>query len=91
MLYVRHAVGSRLFYETTEYEIMEDGEHWSISFPIGAEDADILLQFRDELNIFHVEQDHLKTWYYSSEGNVTFAEDEGRFTITADHQTVYPV
>ncbi|TSI11047.1 hypothetical protein [Lysinibacillus sp. BW-2-10] len=91
MLYIRHTVGSRLFFETTEYNINQLGNGWGISFLIDKESADTLIKFRNELNIFHVEGDHQKTWYYSSEGKLEFLENEGKFVIFVDHKTVYPV
>lgn len=90
MLYVRHTVGSRLLYETTEYEILSVDNGWKISFRSDKESAASLLKFHDELNIFHVEG-NLKTWYYSSEGNVNVVEKENKVLISADHKTVYPV
>lgn len=93
MLYVRHTVGSRLFCETNEYEIKPVENSWEISFETDKETADILLKFRDELNIFYVEEDNQnqKTWFYSSEGQVSFLEEESKCIIFADHKTVYPV
>lgn len=93
MLYVRHTVGSRLFCETTEHEINNVKNSWEISFKTNKETANTLLKFRDELNIFYVEEDNQnqKTWFYSSEGNVHFLEDESKCIIICDHKTVYPV
>lgn len=93
MLYVRHTVGSRLFCETTDYEIKPVENSWEISFKADQETANTLLKFRDELNIFYVEEDsqNQKTWFYSSEGDVRFLEDESKCIILADHKTVYPV
>ena len=90
MLYVRHTVGSRLLYETTEYDILTVDNGWEISFRSDKESVATLLKFQDELNIFHVE-DNLKTWYYSSEGNVSLIEEESKVLISVDHKTVYPV
>lgn len=93
MLYVRHTVGSRLFCETTKYEIKPVENCWEISFKVDQEIANTLLNFRDELNIFYVEEDNQnqKTWFYSSEGDVHFLEEESKCIILADHKTVYPV
>lgn len=93
MLYVRHTVGSRLFCETTKYEIKPVENSWEISFKVDQEIANTLLNFRDELNIFYVEEENQnqKTWFYSSEGNVHFLEKESKCIILADHKTVYPV
>jgi len=93
MIYVRHTVGSRLFYETTEYEIKPIENNWEISFKTDQETANTLLKFRDELNIFYVEEgnQNQKTWFYSSEGQVRFSENESKCVIIADYKTVYPV
>ncbi|SOC08606.1 hypothetical protein SAMN05880501_105112 [Ureibacillus xyleni] len=91
MLYVRHTVGSRLFFETNEYQIKPVDNEWEISFSADKESANNLLQFHDELNIFHVEGEHQKTWYYSSEGIVHFDKGNNTISIFADHKTVYPV
>ncbi|MER2121933.1 MAG: hypothetical protein ABS935_16810 [Solibacillus sp.] len=93
MLYVRHTVGSRLFCETTEYEIKLVENSWEISFKTNKETVNTLLKFRDELNIFYVEEDNQnqKTWFYSSEGDVRFSENDSKCIILADHKTVYPV
>lgn len=93
MLYVRHTVGSRLFFETTKFEIKPVENNWEISFNIYKETADTLIKFKDELNIFYVEEDNhnQKTWFYSSEGDVRLLEDESKCIILADHKTVYPV
>ena len=91
MLYVRHTVGSRLFFETNDYKISPINENWEISFTIDRETAENLLKFKDELNIFHVQEDHEKTWFYSTEGKVNYLADEHKMVITVDHKTVYPV
>lgn len=91
MLYIRHTVGSRLFYETDVYEILPIDEGWEVSFIVDKPIAETLLKFKDELNIFHVQEDHEKTWFYSSEGNVNYIEDENKMVILVDHKTVYPV
>lgn len=91
MLYVRHTVGSRLFYETNDYEIVQQEEKWEISFRTDLETANTILKFKEELNIFHVQNDHEKTWYYSSKGNVIYQNDEKIMTIIADNQMIYPV
>ncbi|MGX9134890.1 hypothetical protein ACWV26_10985 [Rummeliibacillus sp. JY-2-4R] len=92
MLYIRHAVGSRLFCEPKEYEIKStDNESvWEISFITDRETADTLLEFHEELNIFEAEGNQ-KTWYYSSEGDARYIEDESKFKISADRKTVYTV
>lgn len=90
MLYVRHTVGSRLFFETDEFEIKPVENGWEISFTIDREAAAQILKFHDELNIFHAVANE-KTWYYSSEGKVEFIEPKNKLIIIADHKTIYPV
>ena len=46
MLYVRHTVGSRLLFETTEYEIVPVDNGWELSFIIYNETAALLEKFR---------------------------------------------
>ncbi|KOO48592.1 hypothetical protein [Priestia koreensis] len=87
MLMIRHAIGSRLFLQTEDYSITPRGEQWLISSRATEEEQSNLLEFRHELNLFHV-TDENKTWYYSSKGEVH--EGDGAITIVADHQTVYP-
>lgn len=91
MLYIRHTVGSRLFYESNDYQISPITNGWDVSFNVDQETAETLLKFKDELNIFHVQSDQEKTWFYSSEGNVQYIEGENQMVITVDHKTVYPV
>ncbi|RFB12134.1 hypothetical protein DZB84_19445 [Bacillus sp. HNG] len=90
MLLIRHSIGSRLFYQTEEYEIHPEQDKWVISLKISDEGAKEVIKFKEELNLFDVEENQ-KTWYYSSDGNVEFSMEESTITITADHKTIYPV
>ncbi|MEH7123683.1 hypothetical protein V7127_10545 [Bacillus sp. JJ1773] len=88
MLLIRHSIGSRLFYQTDNYTIQLTGDKWSIYIPISEEEAGEILKFKEELNLFDVEQNQ-KTWYYSSDANIEY--NKNQIIITADHKTVYPV
>ncbi|WP_316568866.1 hypothetical protein [Neobacillus sp. YIM B06451] len=90
MLLIRHSIGSRLFYQTDEYEIHSVEDKWVISVKISEEDSKEIIKFKDELNLFDVGKNQ-KTWYYTSDANVEFNEKNSVITIIADHQTVYPV
>ncbi|MEH7238704.1 hypothetical protein [Bacillus sp. JJ1562] len=90
MILIRHSIGSRLFYQTDEYEIHPDQDKWVISMKISDEDAKEIIEFKEELNLFDVGENQ-KTWYYTSDGNVEFNKEKRIVTIIADHKTVYPV
>ncbi|MFS0820876.1 hypothetical protein [Bacillus sp. 1P02SD] len=90
MLLIRHSIGSRLFYQTDEYEIHPEQDKWVISLKISDEGAKEVIKFKEELNLFDVEENQ-KTWYYSSDGNVEYNQEKCTITITADHKTIYPV
>ncbi|KKK38133.1 hypothetical protein WQ57_09960 [Mesobacillus campisalis] len=90
MLLVRHAIGSRLFYQTEHYEIKKNEDKWIISFPISYEKAMNIQKFKEELNLFAVE-DTQKTWYYSSDAELLFDKDNEQLLVFADHKTVYPI
>lgn len=88
MLLIRHSIGSRLFYQTDEYDIQPQGDMWIISIALPEEKAKDIIKFKEELNLFDVEENQ-KTWYYSSDANVEF--DKNQLMITVDHKTVYPI
>lgn len=90
MLLIRHSIGSRLFYQTDEYEIHQEQDKWIVSIKIPEEDAKEIIKFKEELNLFDVEKNQ-KTWYYTSDGNVEFNKEKCQITIAVDHKTVYPV
>ncbi|WP_409276149.1 hypothetical protein V1499_11180 [Neobacillus sp. SCS-31] len=90
MLLIRHSIGSRLFYQTDEYEIDSVEDKWVISFKITEEDSKEIIKFKDELNLFDVGKNQ-KTWYYTSGANVKFNKEKSEITIIADHKTIYPV
>ncbi|MEH7523074.1 hypothetical protein V7149_07255 [Bacillus sp. JJ1503] len=88
MLLIRHSIGSRLFYQTDDYKIQPTGDKWNVYFSISEEEASEIIKFKEELNLFDVEQNQ-KTWYYSSDANIEY--NKNQIIITADHKTVYPV
>ncbi|WP_428912274.1 hypothetical protein [Niallia sp. Krafla_26] len=90
MLLIRHSIGSRLFYQTDDYSIEPKEEKWIISVSISEEEVKEILNFKQELNLFVVEEKQ-KTWYHSSHGEIVFNKDDQQLTIHADNQTVYPV
>ncbi|WP_066307472.1 hypothetical protein [Bacillus sp. FJAT-29814] len=90
MLLIRHSIGSRLFYQTDEYEIHPEHDKWVIFMKVSDEDSKDIIKFKEELNLFDVEKNQ-KTWYYTSDGNVEFNKEKSTITIIVDHKTVYPV
>ena len=54
------------------------------------EQAKEILKFKEELNIFDVEENQ-KTWYYSSDAKVVFNKAKNQIIISTDHKSVYPV
>ena len=90
MLLIRHAIGSRLFYQTENFKIVQNEKTWIISVSIPADRATEVMKFKEELNLFVV-GDNEKTWYYSSDAEIEYQEAEQQFVVYADHKTVYPV
>ncbi len=90
MLLIRHAVGSRLFYQTENFDIQEKEDKWIISISVPEEQAKQIVKFKEELNLFVVEKNE-KTWYYSSDANIVFNEDLNQLIVFVDHKTVYPI
>ncbi|MEH7386081.1 hypothetical protein V7147_11800 [Bacillus sp. JJ1521] len=89
MLLIRHSIGSRLFYQTEEYEVFPEQDKWVVSIKTSEDAANKIIKFKEELNLFDVEKNQ-KTWYYTSDANVEFDKEKGIITIIADHKTVYP-
>lgn len=90
MLYIRHSIGSRLLCQTELYTIQNKEGRWQISLPVDEETSSKVLDFQNQLNIFEVKENE-KTWYYSSDAQITFQPDEKQLVILADHKTVYPI
>lgn len=90
MLLIRHAIGSRLFCQTENFDVQQKGNQWLISVSVPMEQAKQIIKFKDELNFFVV-GDHEKTWYYSSDSNIEYVNGDNQMLIYADHKTVYPV
>lgn len=90
LLLIRHSIGSRLFYQTDHYEIQPKEDKWIISVSIPEEQAKQIIKFKEELNLFVVEENQ-KTWYHSSDADVVFNKEYNQLTVFADHKTVYPV
>lgn len=85
---IRHAVGSRLFFKTDNFNVTPKGEHWEIKANISDEAAAQIKKFYNELNVFVVD-DHDKTWFYASDRNIK-VDGTLELVIQADHKTVYP-
>ena len=90
MLLIRHAIGSRLFYQTENFDVQQKGNQWILSVSVPEEQAKQIIKFKDELNFFVV-GDQEKTWYYSSDSNIEYVNGDNQMLIYADHKTVYPV
>ena len=90
MILIRHAIGSRLFYQTENVDIQQKEKKWIISISIPEEQAEQIIQFKEELNFFVVGENE-KTWYYSSDGEIEYRKEENQLVVYADHETVYPV
>ncbi|HWO98650.1 MAG TPA: hypothetical protein VNM45_20445 [Bacillus sp. (in: firmicutes)] len=90
MLMIRHTIGSRLLFQTDQYNIERKGDFWGISTLVDEKSSSQIMYFREELNIFEVSENE-KAWYYSSDAQIDFQPTEQRLVILADHKTVYPV
>ena len=90
MILIRHAIGSRLFYQTENFDVQQKGNQWMISISIPEEQAEQIRKFKDELNYFVVGENQ-KTWYYSSNAEIEYQDKENKLVVLADHKTVYPV
>lgn len=90
MLLIRHAIGSRLFYQTENYEIQPKDNLWMICVSIPKDQIEQIIKFKEELNLFVVGENE-KTWYYSSDSKIEYNEKEQQLVVLTDHKTVYPV
>ena len=90
MLLIRHAIGSRLFYQTENFEIQLKDNMWMISVSIPPDQIEEIIKFKEELNLFVVGENE-KTWFYSSNAEIAYQENVNQLVILADHKTVYPV
>jgi hypothetical protein len=90
MLMIRHAIGSRLLYQTDQFSIEQKNNNWKISMPVKKDEVQEVLKLKEELNLFEVKENE-KAWYYSSDARIEFNDGENHLIILADHKTVYPV
>jgi hypothetical protein len=90
MLLIRHAIGSCLFYQTENFDIVQNEKTWIISASIPDAQAKQIMKFKEELNLFVVGNNQ-KTWYYSSDAKIEYQENAYQLVVHADHKTVYPV
>jgi hypothetical protein len=87
---IRHAIGSRLLFQTDIFEINEKNDKWEISIPVKKEDVQEVLKLKEELNLFEVTEQE-KAWYYSSNAQIELNDEGNELLIAADHKTVYPL
>lgn len=87
---IRHAIGSRLLFQTNEFDIKQANGKWKISLPVKREEVQEVLILKEELNLFEVKENE-KAWYYSSDSEIEMCEEGLHLIILADHKTVYPV
>ena len=80
MLLIRHAIGSRLFCQTENFDIVQNEKTWLISVSIPAHQAKQVMTFKDELNLFVVGENE-KTWYYSSDAKIEYHEDVHQLVV----------
>lgn len=90
MILIRHAIGSRLFYQTENFDVQQKGNQWTIAIFIPGDKIEQIRKFKDELNFFVVGENE-KTWYYSSNAEIEYQDKENKLVVLADHKTVYPV
>jgi hypothetical protein len=98
-LYIRHAVGGRLFYDSKRsgatYEMAVTADGCTVFSLHGIEQAAAaaILDHCEELNLFLVPegQTERKSWFYPSGGQVTYDADQGLLRIYADIRHDYTV
>ncbi|MED4602314.1 hypothetical protein P9314_16735 [Paenibacillus validus] len=97
-MYIRHTVGSRLLLDsvkhTADFDIQPVDGQWQFVIRLADDKvAEEVLKFRDELNLFVVddEKPDVKTWYYSSDGRVDYDKAGRTLTIIADARLDYNV
>ncbi len=90
MILIRHAIGSRLFYQTENFDVQQKGNQWAIAVSVPEDKIEQIRKFKNELNFFVVGE-HEKTWYYSSNAEIEYSDKENQLVVLADHKTVYPV
>ena len=71
MILIRHAIGSRLFYQTENFDVQQKGNQWTITVSVPEDKIEQIRKFKDELNFFVVGE-HEKTWYYSSNAEIEY-------------------
>jgi siroheme synthase (precorrin-2 oxidase/ferrochelatase) len=97
-MYIRHAVGSLLLWDSKKhncsYSIEQLNGAWKIIIEVTDEAlAEKVMSNRQDLNIFVVDEDNPnhKTWYYSKQSIVDYDQLARTITIIADVQTEYVV
>lgn len=97
-LYIRHAIGGRLFLDTEKHQAPFQLEHadgfWRFTLHVKEDaDAEDIVRHRHELNLFLIEEGelHKKSWFYSRDGLVEYDKEAGTLLILADSRMDYPV
>lgn len=97
-LYIRHAVGSLLLWDSIKHNSSYTIDHMDGCWKIVIEAADetianLLMANYEDLNIFLIAEDNPndKTWYYSKHSDVKYNKEEQTITIVADVETNYIV
>jgi hypothetical protein len=97
-MYIRHAVGSRLLWDSMKhncsYKVDQIDTNWKFIIEVSDETlAEQVMSNRNDLNLFIVPDNdpNRKTWYYSTEGLVEYDADAKTITIIADKELDYVV
>jgi hypothetical protein len=97
-MYIRHAVGSRLLWDSQKnncsFEVANIEGSWRFIIEVTDDIlAQQVLSNRNELNIFVIAEDdpNHKTWYYSTKGLVEYNTTARLITIIADMKLDYVV
>jgi hypothetical protein len=97
-MYIRHAVGSLLLWDSKKhncsYSIEQIDGCWRFVIEVPDEAiAQQVMSNHQDLNIFVIEEDNPnhKTWYYSKKSDVEYDKAARTITIVADVQTEYVV
>lgn len=90
MLYGRHAIGSKLLFETEQYTVEERENTWVITAIVDKRSAKQVIAHKHEANFF-IAQTNEKIWFYSSNDHINYNENENKLIIFADNRIKYPV
>jgi MoaA/NifB/PqqE/SkfB family radical SAM enzyme len=97
-LIIKHAVGGRIFIDSTKqgikFTLEKAGEGWKFTVhPANNSDMEELLRLKEELNVFVfqelADQPIRKTWFYVNEGPVEYDPEHNRLTVYAQSRIDY--